>query len=476
MGALLVKNAISQLIEQRGYNPKTSSNAQKIGEYTSMYKGVIDKFHTYKEFVNGKLQKFTRKSSQTAKMVSEEWASIIWSMLVKMKHSDDKIDVAVKEVLTFNNFQVMFGHAIEYAFGQSEHLTEEFIEDDEVFINFTNIDNYMVLDHWNGLPTVIFVWNETKIDDVKYMHTRFLQHEKGIFTVENEFFKLTKAGRMTTSKVNIESLNTNIQEKPTPFKTDKPFFQVIKPNVANNHDFSEQRGIAIHANAADDIKTIDIISSAYEWEVVSGENKVLLTKEAMGKDIDFDTGAYTAAFDATRKTYVIAEGIESSPVNIVQWEIRADKFDLGMTQFYSRVAQRCGLGPDYFNFKEGTVYVNKDAVYSSKGPLFRNKAKHEQIIDYTIRAIWNAIILLKKLTPKSDSALTIEFDDSLFTDKAVEEEKSMQRVERGFKTKGQHLLDWDPTVSTIEEGNKLAEELNKGRLLEDMEMIGINGN
>ena len=474
MGAYLVKNAIEKIIEQQGYNPKTSSNAQKIAEYTSFYKGKIDKFHTYKEFVNGKLQKFTRKSAQTAKMVSEEWASIIWSMLVKMTHSDPTIDEEVKKVLTFNNFQVMFGHAIEYAFGQSEHLTTEFIEDDEVFINFTNIDNYIVLDHWNGMPTVVFVWNETTIDDVKYMLTNLLKFEKGEYTVENKFYKLTTTGRMTTSPVNIESLNTNIQETPDSITTDKPFFQVIKPNVANNHNFSEQRGIAIHANAADDIKTIDIISSSYEWEYVSGENKVILTKNVMDKEIDFETGSYSAAFDATRRTYVVADGLEDAPITIVQWEIRADKFDLGMTQFYSRVAQRCGLGPDYFNFKEGTVYINKDAVYSSKGPLFRNKAKHEQIIDYTIRAIWNAIILLKGLKAKDKSTLTIEFDDSLFTDKAVEEEKSMLRVERGFKTKAQHLLEWDSTVATIEEATTLATELDKGRLLQDMALIGIN--
>ena len=474
MGALLIKNAINKLVEQAGYNPKLSSNEQKIIEYTSYYKGVIDKFHTYKEKVNGKLQNYTRKSSQTAKMVSEEWASIIWSELLKMIHSDKAVDKSVKETLTLNNFNVMYGHAIEYAFGQSEHLTTQFLEDNEVFINFFNINNYMVLDHWNGIPTAVYSWDEIIIDKVKYMLTSLHTFEDKTNKVINKIYKITAKGRMTTSEVSFEGLDTSLQAEHE-ITTNLPLFQVTKPNVANNHDFSELRGIAIHANAVDDIKTIDIISTGYEWEYVSGENKVILTKEVLDKDVDMDTGAYIASFDATKRTYVAVDGISKSPVNVVQWIIRADKFDLGMTQFYSRVAQRCGLGPDYFNFKEGTVYINKDAVYSSKGPLFRNKAKHEQIIDYVIRSIWNAIIVLKKLEPKKDSTLTIEYDDSLFTDKDAEEEKSMIRVERGFKTKGQHLLDWDPTITTIDEGNTKALELNKGRLLQDMEILGING-
>ena len=291
MAMSLIKNAVAKLVEQEGYNIKTSSNEQKIAEYTSFYKGKIDKFHTYKEFVNGKLQKFTRKSTQVAKMVSEDWASILWSEKVEITHSNETINKLIKETLENNNFQVMFGHAIEYAFGQSEHLLYEFAENNNIWINFVNVHNYVVLDHWNGIPTVVFAWEDDIITftnqngvekQIKVIKTSLFKWNDGVTYVKTQFHRKSDKGRMDTQTIDV------VGQKLIPGFTEewskaskRPHFQVVKPNIANNHDFSELRGTAIHANCPDDIKTLDIISTGFEWEYVSGENKVIITKEVL---------------------------------------------------------------------------------------------------------------------------------------------------------------------------------------------------
>ena len=481
--AMLIKNAIAKLVEQEGYNIKTSSNEQKIAEYTSFYKGQIDKFHTYDEFVNGKKQRFTRKSSQTGKMVSEDWASILWSENVLLKHSNETADKAIEETLKKNNFQVMFGHAIEYAFGQSEHLLYEFFDGNDVWINFINIHNYVVLDHWNGIPTVVFGWEEDKLvwtDEngkdyiMKVVKTiLFTWSDMKTTAMKTRFYRLTEKNRMSMSPINMAEIDANFIEdwsKPSV----RPHFQVVKPNVANNHDFSELRGSAIHANAGDDIKTIDIISTGYEWEYVSGENKVIVTAEAVDKDLDLDTGAYTTYFDVTKKTYMVAEGLDKSPVNVVQFELRADDFDKGMNRFYSEVARRCGLGPDYYYFHEGKVYKNKEEILSSRGPLWRNKLKHEQILKFVLESVSTSILMLKGISVSAEDKLTIKFDDSLITDRDKERKDSMEDVERGFKPKWKHLLKYDPDVNTEEEAKALATELDAGQVIQDMNLLNIN--
>ena len=481
--AKIIKNAIEQLVTQEGYNIKTSSNTEKIAEYTSFYKGRVDDFHTYKDKVNGKLQKLTRKSSQTAKMVSEDWASILWSEAVKMIHTDEAINTEVHEILKKNNFQVMFGHGIEYAFGQSEHLLYEFQDNTDIWINFINVHNYIVLDHWNGIPTVAFAWEEEslvwedekkKTNKVKVMKTSLFKWLDGETSVKTRFYRLTDKNRMATEAINMGNIDTAFKEDWS-MKSTRPHFQVIKPNIANNHDFNELRGMAIHANAPDDIKTIDIISTAYEWEYVSGENKVLITAAALDKELDLETGAYTAGFDTTKRTYVVAEGLEDSPVNVVQWQIRADDFDKGMNRFYASVGQRCGLGPEFYNFKEGKVYKNKDEILSSKGPLWRNKLKHEQILLFVLESVWTSIIGLKNLKVTKKTKLSIKFDDSLITDRDKDEESSMAKVERGFKHLWQHLMEFEPSVGGDETKAKAMEtELVSKQVTQDLSLLNIS--
>ena len=480
--ALLVKNAIARLVEQEGYNIKTSSNTEKIAEYTSYYKGKIDEFHTYKEMVNGKVQLYKRKSSQTAKMVSEDWASILWSEAVKMVHSDTATNDEVHAILKRNNFQVMFGHGIEYAFGQSEHLLYEFVDEDGVWINFINIHNYIVLDHWNGIPTIVFAWEEEILiwkDEQEREHkqkvvkTSLFQWNMKTTAVKTRFYRQTDKGRMTTTPLKMDEIDKNFQEDWSA-ESIRPHFQVIKPNIANNHDFKEIRGMAIHANCPDDIKTIDVISTGYEWEYTSGENKVIVTSGAVDKDLDLETGKYSAYFDVTKKTYVVAEGLEESPINVVQFELRADAFDKGMNRFYSSVGQRCGLGPEFYNFKEGKVYKNKDEILSSKGPLWRNKLKHEQILHFVLESVWTSILVLLGKTPAKDSKLSIKFDDSLITDRDKDEERSMAKVERGFKHLWQHLMEFEPSVAGDETKAKAMEtELMSKQVTQDLSLLNI---
>lgn len=492
-----ISEVVGKLAEQKGYNIKTISNELKIAEWTSWYKGNVDKFHTYKAVVNGKEQSFNRTSMQTSKMVAEDWASILWSEFVKMmwvepsdtltetaklnilqrlfrviKKDKEKLDInkSVAAILEKNNFRVMFGQGIEMAFAQSEHMVVTYKEGLETKINFINVEDYIVMDQWNGRIQSVAVWTERIIKGVKMMLITLHISVEGSYVIENRYFRIIRKGYISAIAEPMANVDPDLLEVII-YPNTEPFFEVIKPNVANNQDLRNVRGIAINANATDIQKSIDKAQTSMDWDIESGETKVLVTSKVVAKDFDAETGEYTNNFDIRNRVFMVADGIEESPVNVIQPEIRSEDHIAVLNNNYMLFGKKCGLGKEFYNFKEGKVYKNIEELISTKSELWTNKVKHEQILAKNLKGIWNAILTLNGWS--TEGFLDIKFDDSLIRDAKSEKAEDKQDMMDGVITKEEYILKWNDKISTIEEAEEYVQVLNRRGIVTDPELLGI---
>jgi len=471
-----ISEVIGKMAEQKGYNVPVTTSEQKIAEYISWYKGFVDKFHTFKAAVNGKLQKFTRSSLQSAKMVAEDWASILWAENVMMDYVVDgketnETDIKVKAILEENNFDVMFGQAIELAFGQSEHMTVEFMEDGKTIINFVSVNDYIVLEQWNGRVTAVASWTERIIKGTKFMLISFHRKVGKDYMIENSYHKITrKGGYIESMVVPMSEIDADLKEVKI-YNDTEPFFQIVKPNIVNNQDPTNSRGIPTFANSIDTIKMLDMIETSYSWDFESGENKVLITSEVLDKSFDEETGAYENNFDARTRTYMLANGISESPVNVIQFLIRAEDHDRGLIMHYAILGKKNGLGKEYYNYKDGKVYKNKDEIFTSTSDLWVNKLKHEKILAHVLRGIWSSIIKLNGFEDKGKLVLT--FDDSLINDSNTQKAADKLDVMDGVMTKEEYVLKWNKKVNTQEDAIAYVAKLAREGFTTDPELLGI---
>lgn len=100
----------------------------------------------------------------------------------------------------------------------------------------------------------------------------------------------------------------------------------------------------------------------------------------------------------------------------------------------------CGLGPDRFIFKDGTVYTNSTQVISTQSKLYKNIVNHEKLLRYTLVEMVRALMFIAKGSEYKDD-ITINFDDSIIEDSKETRTQAILELNNGLIDDIQYYID-----------------------------------
>lgn len=314
-------------------------------------------------------------------------------------------------MLDNNNFLVRANQLIETAFALGTGAIVEYLDGEEVMIDYIRADMIYPLSWDNGDITECAFGSVRVIDgkEVLYLQIHRLgksdnEEDSEHYYIENKYIDRKESKELDPPEGVIPLVSTGY---------DKPLFQIITPNICNNIDLDSPLGVSVFANAIDQLKGCDLVYDSYMNEFVLGRKRILVpisfAKIQMEKD-----GVAAPAFDASDTVYYQMPGDRDSNLKLteVDMSIRANEHELAVQRSLDVLALKTGLGTGRYQFDSSGVKTATEVI-SDKSDLYQNRQKNAIIVNAALIDMVEAIAFLDA---EKEVEVSIDFDDSIIED------------------------------------------------------------
>ncbi len=432
---------IREWLVENKYNTATDETYSHILEWLEWYQNDVEKFHKYKVFNGVVTKEEERYKLGMAKKVCEDWANLLLNEKVAIKAGN--YEKRLQEVLDNNNFLVRANQLIEMAFALGTGAIVEYLDGEEVMIDYIRADMIYPLSWDNGDITECAFGSVRLIDGKEVLYLQI--HRLGKVDDEEDSEHYYIENRYIDRKENKELDPPEGVIPLVPTGYDKPLFQIITPNICNNIDLDSPLGVSVFANAIDQLKGCDLVYDSYMNEFVLGRKRILVPISFAKKQMEKD-GVAAPAFDASDTVYYQMPGDRDSNLKLteVDMSIRANEHELAVQRSLDVLALKTGLGTGRYQFDSSGVKTATEVI-SDKSDLYQNRQKNAIIVNSALIGMVEAIAFLDA---GGEVEVSIDFDDSIIEDTNTTIDKNIKLVQGGLRSK----------LTAIMEINKCTEE------------------
>lgn len=465
----LYNNISSVLSKKNGINLAVGD----IYDYMQIWKewlaGDVADFHHYKvKLASGTTVNKEILTMNMAKKVCEDMAKLLWTEKTQIQLKRKKDTIKLWSILDnkVNNFTTNFPIFIEQVMALGNGALIEYKDNGVTTIDYVTGDLVVPYKYTNSyVYGLITVSRYSEIEDAEtnkektfyYTHITYHEHENGKYKRKHELYKSENDNELG-NEINFNEIYPDI-EKEDEIETDVPYFQVLKPNLANNLDMSSPLGISIFANSIDRFKAIDLKYDSFSREFVLGKKRILVDNTTLkAKAIPNENGKidYVQQFDANDEVYVAVEGMEKQPAKEIDFTLRTKDHIDAINAELNWLSSNVGLGENYYKF-DGVSVKTATEVISENSKAFRTRTRHLINVNDVVYDLVRAICHIEGIDA---SDIVITPDDSIITDKNAEKTLALMEVQQGLKSKKSYLIKFEGMTEqqAQEELDKINEE------------------
>lgn len=465
----LYNNISSVLSKKNGINLAVGD----IYDYMQIWKewlaGDVADFHHYKvKLASGTTVNKEILTMNMPKKVCEDMAKLLWTEKTQIQLKRKKDTIKLWSILDnkVNNFTTNFPIFIEQVMALGNGALIEYKDNGVTTIDYVTGDLVIPYKYTNSyVYGLITVSRYSEIEDVEtnkektfyYTHITYHEHENGKYKRKHELYKSENDNELG-NEINFNEIYPDI-EKEDEIETDVPYFQVLKPNLANNLDMSSPLGISIFANSIDRFKAIDLKYDSFSREFVLGKKRILVDNTTLkAKAIPNENGKidYVQQFDANDEVYVAVEGMEKQPAKEIDFTLRTKDHIDAINAELNWLSSNVGLGENYYKF-DGVSVKTATEVISENSKAFRTRTRHLINVNDVVYDLVRAICHIEGIDA---SDIVITPDDSIITDKNAEKTLALMEVQQGLKSKKSYLIKFEGMTEqqAQEELDKINEE------------------
>lgn len=410
-------NIIVEYLRSLGYSVDSDYYGY-IYQWREWYSGKVKKFHSYKQY-NGKKQiPRERYTLGMAKKGCEDWANKLMSEKVTIVTTDQN---ALDTIFELNNFWLNANQLVEETFALG---TGAFIE--------YKAGNMPVIDYVIAPMIFPLKWKKGEIIDCAFASIIDSGEQKtfyiNIHTKVGSRYRVDNKIIIANNDGSFENGELPKNVIPTVWN-DVKTFQIIKPNIVNNIDLSCPMGMAIFANAIDEMKTIDLIYDSYKNEFSLGKKRIFVKSGAL--NVDLENGDAVPVFDENDvEFYAMPDEDGTEMIKESKFDIRAEAHDTGLQTNLNLYGKKIGFGDNGYKWEKGQVKTATETI-SDNSELFRNIQKHEVILEPALCGLVDAVMYLRNGKIYSGET-TVNFDDSIIEDMAEVKRQAMIEYNAGI--------------------------------------------
>ena len=426
-------NMIERWLEKEGYRLIDKDYRQYIQTARGWFEGYCADFHDYRIRVQKVQKKLKRYSLGAAKMVCEDYATLLLNEKVQIIADGF---ASLPDLLRDNRFYERGNRLVEWAFALGTGAMVEFLDaEGKPTIDYIRGDLIYPL-NWDGDNITECAFGSRRVlgakkDAGEGYYVQVHERREGAYYIRNVW--LDKDGKeMATPE--------GVQPESGPFPV--PLFQIIRPNTVNSLDPDSPMGMSIYGAAIDQLKAVDLVYDSYVNEFQLGKKRLMVPMSFTQQALQ-DDNTYQPIFDPNDLIYNVYQVGDSATDKItpVDMELRAEAHEQGLQRMLDLLSKRCGLGTSRYRFDGAGQGAAKTAteVISEDSDLYQSVKRHEKPLERAIIGMVRALSLLSGGSP--DLKVSVEFDDSIFEDTGTTIARNIQLVTAGLKSKKAAIME-----------------------------------
>lgn len=441
-------NNIASVLSKKGINLTVGTIYDLMAIWKSWYRGNVNDFHYYTEMINGKNTQCERLTMNMPKKLCEDLTKLLWTEKTQINLSNKNATKRLWEVLDSkeNDFTVNLPIFIEKMLALGNAATVEYKDENNItIIDYIDGDVIIPYKFTNGYITGMITVSRF-IDDkgkrkVYYTHITYHEYTDGKYIKLNELYK-SNIDTALGKQIDFNSAFPNVKESDVVF-TSNPYFQIWRPNLANNFDTNSPMGISIYANSIDRFKSLDTKYDSFYNEFILGKKRILVDQSAMKGKMETDgegNPRFVQYFDKNDRVYQ-ALNIDSDkmkePVKEIDFTLRYQEHINSINADLNWLSENVGLGSNYYKF-DGAGTKTATEVISENSQAFRTKEHYQIVINACVEDLVKAVCELEGI---KTNKITITPDDSIIEDKDKETTRAQMEVTQGLRSKKSYLMD-----------------------------------
>lgn len=483
---------VYEILKEQGYEQVT-----EIADYHSNYvtlwndwwKGFVPAFHDYQVTnVRKSITKVKRKSLKMAKTVSEDWANmllndktyIIVDDVVGQKFITGDEEEQQSGVLGNSKFWKYGNKTIEkaYATGTCAFILQ--LVAPKVINGRLVADNVSIRCVRDTKQIIPLSWEENEIIDCAFfsesviegkmylMLQRMIKQYDGRYLIINQFYL-----KKDNEYIEVGSPNGVVESYFLPCV---PFF-IVTPMFENNVD-NLPLGMSCYANALDQLMGCDIAYDNIYNDFILGRKKVHISQDAIATEYVLTKNSNGEV--VTKEVPMIGDTLEQSlyfnlgerlPDQEILFKeynptIRVDENEKGIQLFLNLLSSKVGFGNHRYRFDRITMATATEVKSNNKDLVESVWKQRIMIQDVLISMTKSILVFGKELCNQSiniDAKISIQFDETMFTDEESERMRFIQEIREGIRQA------WEYRMKYLGEDEKTAKSM-----IEDT--TGIEGN
>ena len=442
-----MREQIYRLLGEMGYPEAYSAEEDRdLQLWRSWYEGDVKHFHNYRVYNGQKRIHCRRASLGMAKKICEDWAGLLMNEHVRIRAEGKKEQAFLDKTLEENRFFLMANRLQEAkaALGTAAYVPR--MTDGKLCIDYLDAEGIFPLSWENGIVTACAFAAPQREQGQELLYLQLHHPGRNGYDIENLLFSI-EGDRFTAMPLSAsgqcaalpETVHTNRKERP---------FVLDRMNIVNNRNPSSPMGIAVFANAIDQLRGVDVAYDSYVNEFILGKKRIMVKPEAT-KDFDgeplFDTDEL--AF------YILPEDSgNSSIIREIDMSLRTKEHHEGIQDMLNLLALQCGLGEHHYRFDHTSINTATEVI-SQNSSLYRAVRKHELLLEASLKELCRILLRMGNdycgENLDEQVALSIDFDDSIVEDRGTDFDRDMCMLEKGILTTDEFRKRWVPRSSEL---------------------------
>lgn len=402
-----MEKIVTDFLKELGYESSIADEKQekRVKNWLEWFGGKT-KQHDYKIY-NGK--KHCKKTYKTLNIASQSCADLsdfFFNEKLDITIDNEETEKKIKECLEQNNFLENSNKLMQLVKALGTGAYVPYLEANVLRINYINATNIVILKSNNNEVQDVLFWSKRKtLNGYECYINAHILDENG-YVIHNRKY-IQESSNENYTKINlgeIEKIET---------KSFIPKFALLFTAEVNNIDINSPYGISCYANALDTIIALDRAYDSFDNEIALGRKRVYVPTNAIQFNIG-ETGETIPAFDENDIAFYAYPGKDNDKLEESSFDLRIDQLTQAIQAQLNLYTSKVGLGHNYYKFKDGQAYVNKDNVMSSNSDVYRKIKKQENIIT---RAITQLIYGIAELIGiKEKFSVSVFYDDTIIED------------------------------------------------------------
>lgn len=429
-------------LQEMGFSPDLTMDAQ-VAAWWSWYDCSNAFYSKPKFYLHGKTMEIERMTMRPARMVCDEFASLLMGDETTISSDDAELDEFIKANL--DNFVDENAWLVSRAFalGTACLMPDFSFDGAEWSCKLRGYDarSIIPLAASDRESVAVAVVSSVSVEGMIYDQLRVVypDYNEQTYVIRTLLYDPEDRERPVEFENFASEVRTGSMLAP---------YALITPAISNTYDDVSALGVSVFDDAIDALKLLDESFNQMYWHVRLSMPRVFMADSMVARDRATGELDVNTTLDQVLFHSVSSDVGASAPITVYNPDLMVDATERAVDDALSIASLKCGLGPNYFSFTRASGLKTATEVVSDNSTLMRNVRKHEKLIGSQFeRAIRGSYAALQKLqghsiTDDAVGMVSVTWDDSTIVDTETQRAAMKDDIARGLCPRWRYLVDY----------------------------------